>query len=300
MSHEQHDHVNGDEWNAHISDHWGMHGGGHEPVQETEPWSIHTDAAGTEHDEADGWHDIIQHEDDDHASHPMPEDDMHHVDDIHHMDPMVHEPEEREPDHELPHVHISVEPPPSGSAPLAVEDYDHPMAPVAPPTPPLTDQAMKDSSAAGEEAADAAMRMGCLTCNFSQVHDVPRCLIVEAPFCGCKACQLNDKLLLLLQLRRRLPQPMECQPAVFTNSPCSEAFCKRCLLRSHDQQAAAAKAVAEIPGVVELGVYLGQEAADHARWSAGTSSTQPPIPEHFEEKLFKSSMPSKVLGSCSP
>ena len=235
MSHDQHDHMNGDEWNAHISDHWGMHGGGHEPVRETEPWSIHTDAGAAEHDEADGWHDVLQHGDDDHASHPMPEDDMHHIDDIHHMDPMVHEPEEmhhmddihhmdpmvhepEEMEHELPHVHISVEPPASGSPPLAVEDYDHPMAPVAPPTPPLTDQAMKDSSAAGEEAADAAMQMGCLICSLNQVHGVPPCSIFqccEAPFCVCQACQRNDKLLLLLQLRRRLPQPMECQPAIF-------------------------------------------------------------------------------------
>jgi len=240
MSHEQHDHVNGDEWNAHISDHWGMHGGGHEPVQETEPWSIHTDAAGTEHDEADGWHDIIQHEDDDHASHPMPEDDMHHVDDIHHMDPMVHEPEEREPDHELPHVHISVEPPPSGSAPLAVEDYDHPMAPVAPPTPPLTDQAMKDSSAAGEEAADAAMRMGL---------------------------------------------PAERQASVAAAAAAAAAAADG---MSHDQQAAAAK-----------------EAADHARWSAGTSSTQPPIPEHFEDHTIETwPMTFKAKGchkaACGP
>ncbi|CAE7746502.1 unnamed protein product [Symbiodinium sp. KB8] len=257
MSHDQHDHMNGDEWNAHISDHWGMHGGGHEPVQETEPWSIHTDAGAAEHDEADGWHDVLQHGDDDHASHPMPEDDMHHIDDIHHMDPMVHEPEEmhhmddihhmdpmvhepEEMEHELPHVHISVEPPASGSPPLAVEDYDHPMAPVAPPTPPLTDQAMKDSSAAGEEAADAAMQMGL---------------------------------------------PAERQASVAAAAAAAAAAADG---MSHDQQAAAAK-----------------EAADHARWSAGTSSTQPPIPEHFEDPTIETwPMTFKAKGchkaACGP
>lgn len=57
---------------------------------------------------------------------------------------------------------------------------------------------------------------------------------------------------------------------------------------SHDQQAAAAK-----------------EAADHARWSAGTSSTQPPIPEHFEDPTIETwPMTFKAKGchkaACGP
>ncbi|CAE7040770.1 unnamed protein product [Symbiodinium natans] len=154
-----------------------------------------------------------------------------HVDDAWHSDHGL--------PYELPHVHISVEPPPAGSAPLTVET-DHPMAPVAPPTPPLTEQAIKDSSAAGTEAADAAMQMGAM-------------------------------------ISKRLQ--------------------RRCL-------AGFGLPVQLCASIIET----CQAAADHARWSAGTSSTPPPLaPEHqgFEDAtietwpaLFKAQGCHKV--ACGP
>ena len=149
MSDWHHDDASADHWSAHITDHWDAHS---EPMHEAEPWSVHTDAGEHAYDGV-GWHDA-HHFEDGAGTHDMAEHGGYgdvHVDDAWHSDHGL--------PYELPHVHISVEPPPAGSAPLTVET-DHPMAPVAPPTPPLTEQAIKDSSAAGTEAADAAMQMG--------------------------------------------------------------------------------------------------------------------------------------------
>ena len=111
-----------------------------EPVQEAEPWSVSTGVT------------------------PESEHDVVHVDEPEHVD-VQPIPDDASWQNHLPDVHISVEPPPPGSAPVSLPGVmhgleDHPVPLLVPGTPPLSQQAMKDSSFAGVEAADAAMQMG--------------------------------------------------------------------------------------------------------------------------------------------
>ena len=135
-------HHEGTGWSAHIANHWEAHAD--EPIHEAEPWSVSVGS--------------VEHAPDVHqAAH----DEAPHLPEEYHGPEHAVSVEESLPSN-LPHVHISIEPPPPGSAPLTVsgailDPLDHPTPTMHPP---VNEQAVKDSAAAGMEAADAALQMG--------------------------------------------------------------------------------------------------------------------------------------------